>query len=169
MKKILLLLLCSLLLFQMTVFAEDSRYVDIINGDIATAQLDTETFRYVKDPYLNEQLLSVWIKVYNNGGYSINHYFFRIHNRKMMLLNRINHNANGQVVNEVTNKYDPASWSEISPESVCEAWYNSALKYSQDNDEKLQEEYKKRTGLNKNNRNVFSIFSDAFDIITNNF
>ena len=43
-------------------FAAPSRYLSILTRDIVTYSLDTETLRYVKDPYRDELLVEAWIK-----------------------------------------------------------------------------------------------------------
>lgn len=167
MKRTVILFLCLLFVLQASGLAADSRYEDIKKGDIIVGQLDKDTSRYVKDPYSDEQLLSVWIKVPsapNDVGYNLNHYLFRLQDRKMMLLTSTKCSSNGETISEMTNNYNPSFWTNISPETVYEAWYNYVLKYSQNNDASLQKEYNKRMKLDdKNKHNMFSIFTDVFN------
>lgn len=165
MKKTILLLWCLLILLHASVFATDSRYVDIVKGDATVAQFDKETLQYEKDPYLDEQLLSVWIKTFtNNGSYNLNHYYFHLKEQKMMLLSSVEYNANRLIQNKFEYKYNPDSWSPVLPDTAPEAWYSSTMKFAKDNNNKLQTDYNKRMKLDeKNKRNMFSIFNDAFN------
>lgn len=167
MKKKVVLFLCLLFMLQATVLAADSRYEDVKKGDSIIGQFDKETLQYVKDPYSDAKLLSIWIKIPsapNEVGYNLNHYLFGLQDRKMMLLASTKCNANGETISQMTNNYNPSFWTNISPESTYEACYNSALKYSHENDASLQKEYNKRMNIdNKNKHNMFSIFTEAFD------
>ena len=146
------LLILALFLFAYcpaTGLAADSRYENIVVGDNIVAQFDKETLRYEKDPYRDEQLLSAWIKVFSFKGYSLNHYLFRLHDRKMLQLETIEYDENGQIISKTANKYNPACWTHILPETISETEYVSALKYSQNNNAQLQREYNERTKNDK--------------------
>jgi hypothetical protein len=168
-----LLIIFTLLLFAYcpTIgLATDSRYENIVVGDTIVAQFDKETLRYEKDPYRNEQLLSVWIKTFSNSdkdAYSLTHYLFRLHDREMMTMDIVEYNKHGQVTDNLTNKYDPASWSQILPETLPETGYVATLKYSQNNNDQLQSDYNERM-KKRSNRNIFSIFTDIYNIGSQN-
>lgn len=150
--------------------AADSRYENIVVGDTIVAQFDKETLRYEKDPYRNEKLLSVWIKTFsepNKDTYSLTHYLFRLHDREMQTMDIVRYNTHGQVTDNLTNKYAPASWSQILPETLSETGYVAALKYSQDNNDQLQREYNERVKKG-NNRNIFSFVTDVYNLASQN-
>lgn len=167
------LLIFALLLFAYcpTIgLAADSRYEDIVVGDTVVAQFDKETLRYEKDPYHDEQLLSVWIKTFsdsNKGVYSLTHYLFRLHDREMLQTDVVEYNAHGQITCTIANKYEPTSWSKILPETLTEKGYAAALKYSQNNNDQLQREYGERVKKGTK-RNIFSFLTDIFNICSQN-
>jgi hypothetical protein len=166
------ILLITLILFAFSAigFAAD-RYENVVMGDSIAAQFDKDTLRYEKDPYRNEKLVSVWVKTtadYTND-YSLSHYLFRINERQMLLLDTVEYNASGQLLNRVTKQYNPSLWTTILPETVQEACYVSALKYSQLNDAQLQSDYNARTNdPDKNKQSIFSIFTNIFNVCSGN-
>lgn len=130
-----------------TLAADANRFADIRHKNTVIGQFDTETVRYKKDPYRNELLLDVWIKTLpdqDSGSYSLYHYLFRIKEREMMSLDQIQFSPSGKILSKLSNKYDPTLWTSIIPETDSENWYLTIADYTQANDKKLQEEYKKR-------------------------
>lgn len=145
------LLVTVLLQVPLVASANPSRYSDITWEDTVIAQFDTQTLKYVKDPYRDELLLDIWIKSTDADGksYSLNHYLFRLNKREMMPLDLIDFNNNGQIVNKTSYAYDPTSWSLVIPETSAEKWYQFAIDYATKNDPKLRSEFKDKKGALK--------------------
>lgn len=121
------------------------RFAEVIAKNTTIAKFDTETFRYQKDTYRDELLLSVWIKTSPNtdGSYSLNQYLLRQNEREIMLLEQIDFNAANQVTSSRSSKYDVKAWIKVIPETDTEKWYTAALKYAKTNNGKLKAAYKR--------------------------
>lgn len=166
--KYLLLVALFLFTFSSASALEAPRYQGIVIDDAVVAQIDKDTLRYEKDPYRNEKLLSVWIKTTSDfsSDFTLNHYLFRLANREMLHLDTVEYNGAGQIISKITNPYNPSSWSAIMPETVEEKCYVSALKYAQDNNAQLQQDYTERTVTQKNT--TIPLLGDIFNILSNN-
>ena len=144
------------------------RYVDIQSNNFVIAQFDTQTIQYEKDPYLDDLLISAWIKAAPNewtGRYNLSHYIIRSNKKEIMLLEQADFNGNGQVTAKTTRTYDPNSWTPVVPETPTEVWYTTVMKYVQANDKKLKEDYNHANGITTK-KNLGTIFAPLFDFFS---
>jgi len=148
--------------------AAASRYENIVTDDAVVAQFDTTTLRYEKDPYRDEKLVSVWIKSTSEFSYdsTLKHYWFRLNERQMLLMDTADYNGSGQVIGKTSTQYNPSFWAPVLPETVPEACYSAVLKYAQTNNARLQLDYDKR--MHNPKRTPFSILTDIFNAVSNN-
>lgn len=139
------------------------RYQDITIGGTTVALLDTTTFRYTKDPYLDEQFLDVWIKTSgDNGTYTLHHCLFRQHTPEMMLVDKLEYDDAGDVLHPANAPHMVSQWTPIVPETTSETWYRAAQQYAKQNASKLQKEYNERMNPDaKNHRTIFSVIVDS--------
>lgn len=150
--------------------SDPQRFLEIRQGNMVVGQFDTETLRYEKDCYRDELLINVWIKTVpetKSGEYSLNHYLFRLNERELMFLDQIQYDTDGKIVNKTSNTYDINLWTKIVPETVAEKWYSTILKYANDNDKKLKQQYKNRKkDYNEENTDngLFAPFSYIFSV-----
>ena len=127
------------------------RFVLMNNNDNYSYYLDTETVRYIPDPYRDEKLIDAWIKVvptengrqveirkrqndklntygYEDFNYSMRRYNFRLNQRQMQRVYLRDFSSNGAVLDTQSDVYDAARWEDIIPDSSGEVWYKAALK-----------------------------------------
>jgi hypothetical protein len=107
----------------------------IVNGADNTF-FDTETLKYIKDPYRNVLLLETWIRTDDTnlkGGYNLTKYYIRLESRQYQQMQSIDYDNNAKVIEQSKPIYSDSRWKEIIPESIADAWYHQVIKYVKDN------------------------------------
>lgn len=124
-----------------------SRYLKVASNSAYNYYLDTETVRYIRDPYLDEQLIDAWLKITaaddisntelenqqvtenNRFGYSVRRYYFRLKERQMQLLTLQDFSTNGTPLNSEKYTYAAVRWDDIAPNTLGEVWYGKIRTY----------------------------------------
>lgn len=153
-KMILFVIFTMVFLMQYSLcFAEQSsRYLKITENAAYTYYLDTETVRYIKDPYLEEKLIDVWIKIvceqsgaeaeiknrenkgmitegYDKFSYSVRRYYFRLNERQMQMLTSRDFASDGSQLEFQKCIYAATRWDDLAPNTVGDLWYSKVRWY----------------------------------------
>ena len=134
-------------------FAEiNSRYLKIAGDPLFTYYLDTETVRYIKDPYRDENLIDAWIKIvcepdgaaaeiknrkskglstegYDRLFYSVRRYYFRLKERQMQLMISRDFAIDGTQLEIQKYEYSAARWDDLAPSTLGDYWYGKVRGY----------------------------------------
>ncbi|WP_312200043.1 hypothetical protein [Anaerospora hongkongensis] len=147
------------------------RFQDIIYDNVTIGQFDKQTLKYEKDPYRDEVLVNVWIKTpldSFNQSYTMYNYLLRTNTREMMMINRLDFDNSGNMLQNMSNKYNPALWTLVLPETATEKWYNAVTAYAKKNNKKLQQEYTSETKKEKRSQPLLGPFNHIFDMLSGN-
>lgn len=147
------LLLVMFLLQPVPCFAEIAqRYVKIAEDSAFTYYLDTETARYIKDPYRDENLIDAWIKMecaengvvaeiknrrskglstdgYEDFFYSVRRYYFRLKERQMQLMISRDFARDGSQLEIKQYDYSAIRWDDLAPSTLGDYWYGKVRSY----------------------------------------
>ncbi len=106
------------------------RFQPIVANDKISTSLDTQTIRYFKDPYRDENLLDAWVKTVERetGGYNLSRYYFRIKERQYQMISSLDFDAEGRLLSTERNSYS-SRFKDVIPETLAEKWYDAAIKY----------------------------------------
>lgn len=148
------------------------RFQDIIYDNVTISQFDTQTLKYEKDPYRDEILLNVWIKAPidpSDQTYTLYNYLVRTNTREVMMSNRIDFDASGRMIQNMSNRYNPSLWTTVLPETPTEKWYTAVTAYAKKNSKRLQQEYTS-TSTTKERRSqpVLGPLNHIFDMVSGN-
>jgi len=97
---------------------------------------DTETMKYIKDPYRNAFILEVWIRTNDNnlnGGYNLTQYYLRLSPRQYQQMESIDYDKDLNMIESKKTIYSDNRWKDIIPESVADGWYHEVVKYAKEN------------------------------------
>ncbi len=106
------------------------RFVQIYKDDDSTYYLDKVTAKKIKHPYLNEDILDVWLKVevnvngvYNDPvSYTMKHYYLRLKEKQLQLINSVDFNGESPVYTP-DEPYREQNWRTLVPSSAEESCY----------------------------------------------
>lgn len=107
----------------------------IVNGSDNTF-FDTETVKYIKDPYRDVFILEVWIRTDDinlNGGYNLTQYYIRFEPRQYQQMQSIDYDKNSRIIEQSKEVYSDSRWKGVIPASIADAWYHQVFKYAKDN------------------------------------
>lgn len=147
------------------------RFQDIIYDNATISQFDTQTLKYEKDPYRDEILLNVWIKTPIEPAdqtYTLYNYLVKTNTREVMTINRIDFDASGRMLQNMSNKYNSALWTTVLPETLTEKWYTAVTAYAKKNNKRLQQEYTRTTTKERRSQPVLGPFNHIFDMVSGN-
>jgi len=131
---------------------QSSRYLKIAGNAAYTYYLDLQTVRYIKDPYLEEQLIDAWVKIvceengaeaeiesrenkgmvtkgYDKLSYSIRRYYFRLNQRQMQMLASRDFASDGSQLEFQKYTYTAARWDDLAPNTLGDLWYSKVRWY----------------------------------------
>lgn len=117
----------------------------IVNGSDNTF-FDTETVKFIRDPYRGVPILEAWVRTNDmnlKGGYNLTKYYIRLEPRQYQQMQSIDYDVNAKIIEQNKDVYSDSRWKGIIPESIADAWYHQIIKYAKD--------YKlisKRSGIN---------------------
>lgn len=148
------------------------RFQDIVYDNVTISQFDTQTLKYEKDPYRDEILLNVWVKTpidTFDQTYTLYNYLLRTNTREVMTINRIDFDASGRMIQNMSNRYNPSLWTTVLPETPTEKWYTAVTAYAKKNSKRLQQEYTS-TNPTKERRSqpVLGPLNHIFDMVSGN-
>jgi len=171
--KVILVTLLLLLVIESVVSAAPNRFQTIYYDQIPIGQFDTQTLKYEKEPYRNVILLNVWVKTPMHPidkTYTLYNYLYSTKTQEMVVLDQIDFDLNGQIINKISNQYNPSLWDKILPETLAERRYLAVSEYAKINAKKLQKEYNEQMDKNKakNSNNLPAPFNHVFDFLSGN-
>lgn len=111
------------------------RFRDVVRADSVIAQFDAETLTYEPDPYRQEKLLQVWVKLKSDsysGDYVLEQHLLRMTKPEMMVLRKVSYSAAGELLHEEAVTYSPEAWKPIFPDTPEEACYRAITAYAKE-------------------------------------
>jgi|GEM_PF-3211311 len=131
---------------------QNSRYLKIAENAAYTYYLDIETVRYIKDPYLEEKIIDVWIKIvceengskaeienrgkkgmvtegYDKFSYSVRRYYLRLNERQMQMLASRDFASDGSQLEFQKYNYAAVRWDDLAPNTLGDLWYSKVRWY----------------------------------------
>ncbi len=110
------------------------RFQVIAATERTNVTLDTQTIRYVQDPYREEKLVDAWVKTIDRdtGGYNLSRYYFRTSERQAQLITSMDFDSDGNVLATERNSYAVKGFKDVIPETPEEKSYNAALQYAKE-------------------------------------
>lgn len=118
---------------------DSARFVYLLSDSSFDYFFDSKTIVYNSHPYLDEQVVDVWIKEINNDefqtdtGYEMKHYYYRINDKQMMLLEYANFTTDGRLIEKSAKIFTDARWENIIPATSEEKCYQLILDYAKNN------------------------------------
>ena len=109
------------------------RFQPVVANDKISTSLDTQTIRYLKDPYREENLLDAWLKTIERetGGYNLSRYYFRVKERQYQMISSLDFDAEGNLLSTERNSYS-SRFKDVIPETLAEKWYDAVIKYEKE-------------------------------------
>lgn len=148
------------------------RFQDIIYDNATVSQFDAQTLKYEKDPYRNEILLNVWVKTPidpSDQTYTLYNYLVRTNTREVMMIKRIDFDASGRMLQNMSNRYNPLLWTTVLPETLTEKWYTAVTAYAKENNKRLQQDFAStNTTKERKSQPVLGPFNHIFDMVSGN-
>ncbi|WP_110954568.1 hypothetical protein [Anaerosinus massiliensis] len=116
---------------QQQIKIEDQRYIPIYHEDEYTYYLDNATKKKIKHPYLEEEILDVWVKIEGNEdgvytdpvSYTMKHYYVRLKEKQMQLVNTIEFIGGISPSYSADTPYREKNWKTVVPTSREENCY----------------------------------------------
>jgi len=128
------------------------RFVLIGENSNYTYYLDTETVRYIPDPYRDEKLVDAWIRLvptetgrqleiktrqadnldilgYDDFGYSMRRFYFRTMQRQIQRMHLKDFSATDKPLETRISKYEAVRWEDIVPNTPPDEWYIFIMKF----------------------------------------